>query len=72
MSILGSVDVICAIYMHLMNHHYNIIMITLQLESDAVQAAKADMFGILTRQVEEWHPHRVLCKRFNIPDPYPG
>ena len=50
------------------NHH----MVTLQPESDAVQAAKADMFGILTRQVEEWHPHRVLCKRFNIPDPYPG
>ena len=49
------------------NHH----MVTLQPESDAVQAAKADMFGILTRQVEEWHPHRVLCKRFNIPDPYP-
>ena len=40
-------------------------------ESDAVQAAKAGMFGVLTREVLEWHPHRVLCKRFNIPDPYP-
>ena len=20
----------------------------------------------------EWHPHRILCKRFNIPDPYPS
>ncbi|KAI6655103.1 G patch domain-containing protein 1 [Oopsacas minuta] len=20
----------------------------------------------------EWHPHRILCKRFDIPDPYPS
>ena len=40
-------------------------------ESDAVQAAKAGMFGILTRETQDWHPHRLLCKRFNVPDPYP-
>lgn len=51
--------------------HGNTVLL-LQPESDAVQAAKADMFGVLTRQVEEWHPHRIVCKRFNVPDPYPG
>ena len=25
----------------------------------------------MTHQVIDWYPHRVLCKRFNIPDPYP-
>ena len=40
-------------------------------EPDSVQAARANLFGVLTRQVLEWHPHRVLCKRFNVPDPYP-
>lgn len=54
------------------SHRLFITVILLQPESDAVQAARADMFGILTRQVEEWHPHRILCKRFNVPDPYPG
>ena len=40
-------------------------------EPDSVQAARANLFGVLTREVVEWHPHRVLCKRFNVPDPYP-
>ena len=35
------------------------------------QAAKAKMFGPLTRLTEEWHPHRLLCKRFDVPDPFP-
>ena len=39
---------------------------------DATKAAEKKMFGKLTRDVLEWHPDRVLCKRFNIPDPYPG
>ena len=29
------------------------------------------MFGKLTRERYEWHPDRVLCKRFNIANPYP-
>ena len=29
------------------------------------------MFGRLTRERFEWHPDRVLCKRFNIANPYP-
>ncbi len=41
-------------------------------ESDAVQAARANMFGALTREIQDWFPHRVVCKRFNVPDPYPG
>ena len=30
------------------------------------------MFGKLTRSEYEWHPHRVLCRRFNLPDPFPA
>ena len=35
------------------------------------EKVKMKMFGSLTRETREWHPHRLLCKRLNIPDPYP-
>ena len=25
-----------------------------------------------SKETLEWHPHRILCKRFNVPDPYPS
>eukprot|EP00050_Salpingoeca_kvevrii_P021894 m.117490 g.117490 ORF g.117490 m.117490 type:complete len:866 (+) comp9518_c0_seq3:242-2839(+) len=34
-------------------------------------AVKSRDFGRLTRSVHEWHPDRLLCRRFNVPDPYP-
>ncbi|KAG8144048.1 hypothetical protein E2320_001174, partial [Naja naja] len=37
---------------------------------DKVAAAKMKMFGKLTREKFEWHPDKLLCKRFNVPDPY--
>ena len=40
--------------------------------SEQAQAASMKMFGKLTRDNFEWHPENVLCKRFNIPNPYPG
>ena len=40
--------------------------------SEQVQAASMKMFGKLTRDNFEWHPENTLCKRFNIPNPYPG
>ncbi|KAM8893799.1 G patch domain-containing protein 1 isoform 2-T2 [Spinachia spinachia] len=40
---------------------------------DGKQAAvNMKMFGELTRETFEWHPDKLLCKRFNIPDPYTG
>ncbi|XP_041125054.1 G patch domain-containing protein 1 [Polyodon spathula] len=39
---------------------------------DKTAAVKMKMFGKLTRDSFEWHPDKLLCKRFNIPDPYPG
>ena len=39
---------------------------------DQSKAASMKMFGRLTRDQFEWHPDRLLCKRLNIPDPYPG
>ncbi|XP_069495281.1 G patch domain-containing protein 1 isoform X2 [Ambystoma mexicanum] len=40
--------------------------------NDKAAAVKMKMFGKLTRDKFEWHPEKLLCKRFNIPDPYPG
>ncbi|XP_065184656.1 G patch domain-containing protein 1-like isoform X2 [Sycon ciliatum] len=39
---------------------------------DQLSAARANMFGKLTRTTLEWHPDRLVCKRFNVPDPYPN
>ena len=27
--------------------------------------------GRPVREVLEWHPHRILCKRLDVPDPFP-
>ncbi|XP_076469895.1 G patch domain-containing protein 1-like [Babylonia areolata] len=40
-------------------------------KSEQAKAAEMKMYGRLTRDEMEWHPHNVLCKRFNIPNPYP-
>ncbi|XP_074644726.1 G patch domain-containing protein 1-like [Tubulanus polymorphus] len=40
-------------------------------KSDQMKAAKMKMFGHMTRDHFEWHPDRLLCKRFNIANPYP-
>uniref|UniRef100_A0A3P9NRI7 G patch domain containing 1 n=1 Tax=Poecilia reticulata TaxID=8081 RepID=A0A3P9NRI7_POERE len=39
---------------------------------DTGDQAASRTFGKLTRETLEWHPDRLLCKRFNVPDPYPG
>lgn len=39
--------------------------------SDSEKAAKLGLFGKLTRQTHDWYPGSLLCKRFNIPEPYP-
>ncbi|XP_076855313.1 G patch domain-containing protein 1 [Brachyhypopomus gauderio] len=39
---------------------------------DKQAAVKMKMFGKLTRDTFEWHPDKLLCRRFNVPDPYPG
>ncbi|XP_055356999.1 G patch domain-containing protein 1-like [Paramacrobiotus metropolitanus] len=36
------------------------------------EAVKKKLYGRLTRDTLEWHPHNVMCKRFNVPNPYPG
>ncbi|KEI41231.1 uncharacterized protein L969DRAFT_293484 [Mixia osmundae IAM 14324] len=37
----------------------------------AQNAARAGMFGTLTRSETPFYPNRLLCKRFNVPDPHP-
>ncbi|XP_042775640.1 G patch domain-containing protein 1 isoform X3 [Panthera leo] len=39
--------------------------------NDKQSAVRMKMFGKLTRDTFEWHPDKLLCKRFNVPDPYP-
>ncbi|ROV91046.1 hypothetical protein VMCG_09575 [Cytospora schulzeri] len=38
-------------------------------EDPAEQAARMGMFGQMTRSVREFHPSRLLCKRFNVKPP---
>ncbi|XP_060767752.1 G patch domain-containing protein 1 [Neoarius graeffei] len=40
--------------------------------NDKQAAVKMKMFGKLTRDTMEWHPDKLLCRRFNVSDPYPG
>ena len=39
--------------------------------SEFQKAAKEKKFGKLTRVEYEWRPHPVLCRRFNVPNPFP-
>ncbi|TPX67939.1 hypothetical protein SpCBS45565_g03497 [Spizellomyces sp. 'palustris'] len=34
------------------------------------EAARMKMYGRLTRKRTEWRPDKLLCKRFNVADPY--
>uniref|UniRef100_A0A183AM01 Rab-GAP TBC domain-containing protein n=1 Tax=Echinostoma caproni TaxID=27848 RepID=A0A183AM01_9TREM len=34
-------------------------------------AVATESYGALTRRRLEWHPDRILCKRINVPHPYP-
>lgn len=36
-----------------------------------LEAVRSNQFGVATRQLHEWHPSPDLCKRFNVPNPYP-
>ncbi|XP_063607433.1 G patch domain-containing protein 1 homolog [Penaeus indicus] len=38
---------------------------------ERIKAAKMNMFGKLTQVTVDWHPDRLLCRRFNVPNPYP-
>lgn len=37
---------------------------------DMKDAAKLKMYGALTRISEDWQPCALLCKRFNVPEPF--
>ncbi|XP_061592405.1 G patch domain-containing protein 1 isoform X2 [Cololabis saira] len=39
---------------------------------DKQAAVRMKMFGKMTRETLEWHPDKLLCKRFNVPNPFPG
>lgn len=56
------------------NEEYNEKQLTEYQTDTSVQAdaAKMKMFGALTRTTEEWRPSGLLCKRFNIMNPYKG
>ncbi len=56
------------------NEEYNDKELTEYQTDTSVQAdaAQMKMFGRLTRSTEEWRPSGLLCKRFNIMNPYKG
>ncbi|XP_069113969.1 G patch domain-containing protein 1-like isoform X2 [Argopecten irradians] len=41
-------------------------------KTDQMKAAEMKMYGQLTHEEFEWHPHKLLCWRFNVPNPYAG
>ncbi|KAL3092353.1 hypothetical protein niasHS_007562 [Heterodera schachtii] len=41
------------------------------VKDERVEAVRLKQFGLATRQKFAWHPARDLCKRFNVPNPYP-
>ncbi|KAF9321820.1 hypothetical protein BG003_010844 [Podila horticola] len=40
-------------------------------KSQAAKAAAMGMFGPLTRTTVDFYPSKLLCKRFNVPNPHP-
>ncbi|KAF9973731.1 hypothetical protein BGZ73_003000 [Actinomortierella ambigua] len=40
-------------------------------QSQAAKAAAMGMFGPLTRTTVDFYPSKLLCKRFNVPNPHP-
>ncbi|KAF9162031.1 hypothetical protein DFQ26_003912 [Actinomortierella ambigua] len=40
-------------------------------KSQAAKAAAMGMFGELTRTTVDFYPSKLLCKRFNVPNPHP-
>ncbi|KFD56434.1 hypothetical protein M514_02538 [Trichuris suis] len=44
---------------------------TEDVQTDKEKAVGMKMFGALTRESWQWYPEKQLCKRFNVPDPYP-
>ncbi|XP_063439673.1 G patch domain-containing protein 1-like isoform X2 [Mytilus trossulus] len=41
-------------------------------KDDTEKAAEMKMYGRLTRNEYKWYPHKLLCRKFNVPEPYPG
>jgi len=41
-----------------------------ELKENKVEVKKK-VFGPETHKSQEWHPDPLLCRRFNVPDPYP-
>ncbi|XP_059351894.1 LOW QUALITY PROTEIN: G patch domain-containing protein 1-like [Daphnia carinata] len=42
------------------------------VKDPAKQAALRKLFGQLTRKQSQWKPDRLLCIRFNVPNPFPS
>jgi hypothetical protein len=51
--------------------HRNACILVQGAVSEQAKAASMKMYGRLTRDIFDWHPDKLLCKRFNVPNPYP-
>ena len=36
------------------------------------EAVKMGFFGAMTHEEYDWYPAKLLCRRFDVPEPYPG
>ncbi|XP_071519961.1 uncharacterized protein [Panulirus ornatus] len=49
----------------------NVDALGTNVTDERMEAARMNMFGKLTQSSVGWHPDRLLCRRFNVPNPYP-
>nr|CAG4643718.1 EOG090X013U [Lepidurus arcticus] len=48
-----------------------IFPVRMDMGDERKNAARMKLYGKMTREMCEWHPDRMLCIRFNVPNPFP-
>lgn len=41
-------------------------------QQEKTDAVKMNFFGPITHNLYDWYPNKLVCRRFNVPEPYPG
>ncbi|KAK4319559.1 hypothetical protein Pmani_009503 [Petrolisthes manimaculis] len=48
-----------------------IALLARDTDDDQMKAARMKMYGQMTQTTQDWYPDRLLCRRFNVPNPFP-
>lgn len=54
---------------------YQVILLMKGMEKhlkEKIDAVKMNFFGAMTHECYDWYPSKIVCRRFNVPEPYPG